>query len=169
MLVPEPMTTTEQIKEEYRKTFLLNIFKKLCKKMNKDSQYRNKTLKLFRQSYDTIETTQIIVKKEFNCDLDKEESLKIHKWLTAYFKKSPSRKIIPQETKFYLYEKQKGLCVICGESLGNIWSEIHVDHIIPWVLVGDELDDNYQLLCDTCNQCKSSRTDYIFNSLLGLN
>ena len=165
----EQLATTEQIKEEYRKTFLLNLFQKLCIKMNKNVAYRKKNLVLYRQSCDCVETTRIIIKKEFTYDLDLEEAQIIHKWLSAYFKKSTSRKRISQETKLWLYERQSGKCIICGEDLGKDWSDIHVDHIIPWMLVGDELEDNYQLLCDTCNQCKSSRTDYIFKSLLGLN
>ena len=165
----EQIATTEQIKTEYKKTFLLNLFQKICIKMNKILEYRNKNLKLLRQSHDNIETTKIIIKKEFNYDLDEEEALIIHKWLLTYFKKSLSRKKFSQEIKNSLYEKQNGKCPICGECLGDEWSKIHVDHIIPWVLVGDELDDNYQLLCDICNQCKSSRTDYIFKNLIGLN
>ena len=55
--------------------------------------------------------------------------------------------------------------MICGEPLGPVMAKIHVDHIIPWKLVGDELNDNYQALCETCNECKSARTDYIFKAL----
>lgn len=165
----EDIATIEHIKEEYKKTFLLNLFQKLCVRMNKDAEYHKKVLTLYRQSVDVFKTTAIIVKKAFNYDLTEEDSKTIHKWLSAYFKKTATRKKIKEEIKTQLYTEQNGRCIICGEKLGTEWSRIHVDHIIPWVLVGDELEDNYQLLCDTCNQCKSSRTDYVFKSLIGLN
>lgn len=162
------MPTLEQITEEYRRTFLLHIFQKLCTRMDKDIAYRRKTLTLFRQSDDRHETTRIIIKKEFEHDLTKDDAVTVYKWLSAYFNKSDIRRKLPETTKTRLYQQQKGLCAICRKVLGADWSNIHVDHIIPFVMVGDELEDNYQLLCDTCNQCKSSKTDYIFKSLLGL-
>ena len=67
-----------------------------------------------------------------------------------------------------LFKEQNGKCAVCGENLGDNWSIIHVDHIIPWALVGDELKDNYQVLCETCNESKSANTDYIFKNLIKL-
>ncbi len=163
------MPTQEQITEEYRRTFLLNLFQKLCMKMNKDAGYRRENLMLFRQSHDHPETTRIIIKREFDYDLANDDAATVCKWLSAYFNKSDTRRKLPETLKTRLYQQQKGLCAICGKAFGADWSSIHVDHDIPWSLVGDELENNYQLLCDTCNQCKSSKTDYIFKSLLGLN
>ena len=164
----EQIANIEQIKEEYKKTFLLNIFQKLCIKMNNNYLIKNRMLTLFRQSNDQLETTKIIISKTFNYDLNDEDAALVKSWLHAYFKKSNIRKNIPTSIKHKLYEEQNGKCIICEENLGTDWSKIHVDHIIPWILVGDELPNNYQLLCDTCNQCKSSRIDYIFKSLLHL-
>lgn len=90
-------------------------------------------------------------------------------WILAHLRKSDKRKRFTTEYKQELYNKQKGKCMVCGEPLGNDFSKIHIDHIIPWVLVGDEIPNNYQCLCETCNESKSCHTDYIFKSLLNLN
>lgn len=156
------------IKHEYRIAFLLNIFQKLCSKMNKNDEYRHHVFKLYRQSFDFKETTCIIIQKEYGIPLNEEDSTYISEWIEAYIKKESKRKMIPQSVKEELYKKQNGLCAACGQPLGDQWGNIHVDHIIPWVLVGDELKDNYQDLCETCNRCKSSKTDYIFKKLLYL-
>ena len=164
----EDFATNEQIKAEYKKTFLLNLFRKLCVRMNKDIGYKAKIQNLFRQTFNKVETTKIIIKKEFNYDLCQEEAELMCDWIWANMKKASRRKPIPFSKKKELYDRQKGKCMICGEELGDDWSKIHVDHIIPWSLVGDELQDNYQDLCDTCNECKSARTDYIFRSMIDL-
>lgn len=164
----EKMISDSKIKEEYRSAFLLNIFQKMCSKMNKSSEYKSHILNLFRQTFDKAETTEIIVRKEYNISLTKADSKVMSEWLDAYFRKDGKRRSIPLSVKEELFKKQNGLCNACGQPLGNAWNEIHVDHIIPWVLVGDELQNNYQDLCETCNKCKSSKTDYIFKNLLNL-
>lgn len=160
--------TDEQIREEYQKSFMLNMFRKICVKMKKDTSYKAKLQTLYRESFDRKMTTQIIIKKAFDYDLTVNESDIMCKWFEAHFKKSSQRKPIPLSLKSLLYKKQNGKCAVCGEDLGNDWSKIHVDHIIPWTLVGDELEDNYQNLCETCNECKSASTDYIFKNLIKL-
>lgn len=49
--------------------------------------------------------------------------------------------------------RQAGRCALCGSLLSD--SDVHLDHIIPWFLVGDVPDtSNWQLLCDACNRGK---------------
>ena len=164
----EDLATNEEIKAEYKKTFLLNLFRKMCVRMNKDPQFKAKIRKLFLETYDKVQTTTIIIKRYLDYDLQAEEAKLVSIWFNAYLQKASHRKAIPLDLKKELCRKQNGKCMVCGEDLGGDWSKIHVDHIIPWILVGDELDDNYQALCDTCNECKSARTDYIFKSMLNL-
>ena len=123
---------------------------------------------MYRQSTDKRVTTQVVLKRDFNYDADTYETSIFTEWITAHFNKSVRRKGFTDAFRRTLYEQQKGLCAVCGEPLGNDYSKIHVDHIIPWVLVGDELKDNYQYLCSTCNESKSCHTDYIFKNLLKL-
>ena len=162
------MIESEVMKEEYRRAFLLNMFQKLVSKMNNDIKYKNHILTLYRQTSDIKEITKALYFKEFDYQLNESEILLLTKWMNAYRRKQQSRKAISGEMKRKLCEKQGNRCAICNQLFGDTISKIHVDHVIPWVLVGDELEDNYQALCETCNECKSSKTDYIFKSLLKL-
>ncbi len=162
------LASVEEIREEYQKTFMLNLFRKVCVRMKNDTAYKTKIRTLFLETHDKEMTAKIIIAKAFRYDLSEEEAKQMSKWLEAHFRKSSKRISIPLSVKIDLYNKQTGKCAVCGEPLGNNWSKIHVDHIIPWMLVGDELDNNYQDLCDTCNECKSASTDYIFKNLIKL-
>ena len=136
--------------------------------MYRDQKYSGRIRKLFQQSTNYLDTTTAIIKKAFDVDLDKKDAQTMSIWFKANLNKKPFRKAIPLEVKKALYLKQNGKCMVCGEDLGNDFSKIHVDHIIPWKLVGDELENNYQDLCETCNECKSASTDYIFKSMINL-
>lgn len=35
--------------------------------------------------------------------------------------------------------------------------DFHVDHIVPWDYVGDELENNKRVLCAACNRKKSNQ------------
>ena len=35
--------------------------------------------------------------------------------------------------------------------------DFHVDHIVPWDYVGDELKNNKRVLCAACNRKKSNQ------------
>lgn len=164
----EELASSDEIKYEYKKALLLSIFKKLCVKMRNNNEFNSKIRNLFKQSYDHKMTMRLIIEREFHCKIDVEESKLMTHWFWAFLKKKSCRKNIPIEIKKSLYDKQGGKCESCGEELGTDWSRIHVDHIIPWTLVGDELPDNYQDLCETCNECKNSRIDYILIRKLNL-
>lgn len=54
-----------------------------------------------------------------------------------------------------VYEKQDGICPICGEHF--TLSEMEADHIIPWSKGGKTVEDNCQMLCMKCNRTKSNK------------
>lgn len=54
-----------------------------------------------------------------------------------------------------VYEKQKGICIKCGDHFDL--SEMEADHITPWHLGGKTVEDNCQLLCKECNRRKSGK------------
>lgn len=53
------------------------------------------------------------------------------------------------------YERQKGVCPLCG----NVFEieQMEGDHIIPWHAGGKTTADNCQMLCKTCNRHKSGK------------
>lgn len=50
------------------------------------------------------------------------------------------------------YEKQGGICPICGEY--HTFEEMEGDHIIPWSKGGKTLPENLQMICKDCNRKK---------------
>lgn len=166
--IQENILTNPEIMQEYKKAFLLNMFQKICSKMSKDDEYKRHILALLRQTSDHKSMVYTIIENECGYDLDNEELDFLNILFSAYRKKQNVRKSIPFEVKRKLFQAQGGCCPSCGQQLGSDWSKIHVDHIIPWVLVGDELPNNYQALCETCNECKSSKTDFIFKRMINL-
>ena len=169
MLDFDGMFSSEEAKKLYKKTFLLNLFKKFCVRMEKNSNYKKRVLNLYRQSYNQEQTIAGLIEQEFNYKMSEDESKTMFLWVKANLLKSQTRKPISLEIKKELYQQQNGKCMGCGEDLGLDWSKIHVDHIIPFKLVGDELPNNYQDLCQICNESKSCSTDYLFRALLKLN
>lgn len=59
-----------------------------------------------------------------------------------------------QAQKVAAYERQKGICPLCGEHYEM--KDMHGDHIIPWSKGGKTLPDNCQMLCTTDNIKKSN-------------
>lgn len=51
------------------------------------------------------------------------------------------------------YEKQGGICPICGQKFEL--EEMQGDHIVPWSLGGRTVDENLQMLCRKCNNEKA--------------
>ena len=57
--------------------------------------------------------------------------------------------------KMKVYEKQGGICPLCGEHFEL--DEMEADHIIPWHDGGKTLEENCQLLCVDCNRKKAGK------------
>ena len=54
-----------------------------------------------------------------------------------------------------VYEKQQGICKICGKHFEI--EEMEADHITPWAKGGRTVADNCQMLCRECNRRKSAK------------
>lgn len=158
----------ESVAEEYEKAFWLKQFGDICRRMDLDVIYKSRIMRLYKESHNEEMTTQSIIEKETGHVVSEKYAKIISKWMIAHFRKKNSRNGIPFTIKKEIYDNQNGKCVICGNDLGTDWSKIHVDHIVPWDLVGDELDDNFQDLCEKCNEEKNASTNYIFLKMVGL-
>ena len=152
---------------EYHQVQLLKLFERFCLDMN-NSEFNSKVREFYRNTTDPPNTTRALFSSRYDTELDDEDSTQITEWISAHLKKKPFRKQLSEESKKELWQSQKGKCNICGCALGEDYSEIHVDHIIPWVLVGDELSNNYQYLCKTCNTRKNKQIDYYYKKIVGL-
>lgn len=60
-----------------------------------------------------------------------------------------------ENAKWRQYEKQKGICPICGKHFEI--EQMEADHITPWSQGGHTTPDNCQMLCRDCNRRKSSK------------
>ena len=58
-------------------------------------------------------------------------------------------------TRREVYERQKGVCAICGKRFA--FEEMEADHVTPWAEGGRTVAANCQMLCRTCNRRKSDK------------
>lgn len=79
----------------------------------------------------------------------------------------PKRKYLSGKARKRIWEKHCKLCKNCGREtvlFGNTVSPFSplpcaIDHIIPFSKGGLCTDDNFQLLCITCNSQKGKKYD----------
>lgn len=75
--------------------------------------------------------------------------------------RSKNVRYISLDTKKKVYERDKGVCVICGSN-----ENIEYDHIIPIAKGGDSEINNLQLLCRSHNRMKRNKDDRKFKLFL---
>lgn len=158
------MNKTNEITSIVKYATLLGIFKSFCDRnfeQEKISRIRN----IFSRSTDKLFTIKSLIKNETNESISDDEVEEMYKLIGAFLNKSQYRKPISNQTKRELLIKQDDRCAICGRTTDK---SAHADHIIPFKYVGDELDNNLQMLCSDCNKHKSASFDYQIRFLLKL-
>lgn len=89
---------------------------------------------------------------------------KLSKLLTAYFRTGDHRQKRDDVYRERLTKMQNERCAICQRSITA--ESAHLDHIVPWDYVGDNLENSYQMLCESCNERKCTATFFEFSMLL---
>ena len=66
-----------------------------------------------------------------------------------------SKRAFSENDKRTAYEKQNGICPICGEH--HDYEDMDGDHIIPWWRGGKTVSSNLQMVCRKCNSGKGGK------------
>ena len=69
--------------------------------------------------------------------------------------KKHKRIVIRNDVRNIIYRKAKGKCQICGRPL-DVDGKWSVDHIVPLSRGGENVIDNYQAVCRSCNRIKDA-------------
>lgn len=155
---------SEERMDNYLYDFMvLTIFEQLCYKM-KDPIIKQDIKTYFHRTDSYFLAVKDVVIKYTGCEIGDQEAEILFKLLIAHFRKIDRRKSYPISLKKELLLAQHCRCNICSINLDVHNSEL--DHIIPWDFVGDELENNLQLLCTTCNERKGRKIDFHLRMLL---
>ncbi|MBE6007755.1 MAG: HNH endonuclease [Lachnospiraceae bacterium] len=156
------MSNDKKLHESIQEAIILGWFKSFHdKNISKADQQRLRNI--YANSSDpTMTTKNLFINFGFN-DISDPDAMRLSELINAFLKKSPYRKNIPYLTKKELFISQNHRCAICNSEIDI---HAHVDHIVPFLYVGDELTNNYQLLCSNCNLRKNASIDFQIRFLL---
>ena len=143
-----------QLLDAVYKDILELIFKEIVNKLEYNKTLYKQVKDLYFKNDNELLVVNSIVLNICYCKLSNKELEQINIWLKAFLNKRDERQDFPIELRRSLYKNQNGKCNLCHKQLKD--NEGHIDHIIPFSYVGDEIDDNYQLLCNDCNWSKSN-------------
>lgn len=79
----------------------------------------------------------------------------IYEYLLSGDERHLSIRAFTDKMKREAYERQKGICRLCGEQFEI--SQMEGDHITPWSQGGATTSENCQMLCRECNRRKSDK------------
>ena len=153
----------EVFNQKLHKTLLLGVFEVVCKEIKKQGSKATERTSFRKFKNKTIPTKRII-KQYAGCELLDDEYEEMATLLGAFFNTGDPRKKYDAIYREQLTKKQNGKCAICKTNITA--KSAHLDHIIPWDYVGDQLENNYQMLCETCNERKGTAAYFEFSMLL---
>lgn len=105
------------------------------------------------EKYNTKEIEEETEKLILDDDVTKKSG--IYPYILTHNEKHLSIRAFSDATKQKIFEKQKGVCVVCKEKFEI--EEMEADHITPWHEGGKTTDKNCQMLCKECNRRKSGK------------
>ena len=143
---------------------LETILSEVCEQMKANDSSYISVKKIYYRSSSDIDAVKQIVRNTCHLSLPEEDYIWLNNCIKAFMKKKPHRKQLSNSLRQELWNNQGQKCSICGKRI--VAEEGHVDHIVPWDYVGDELDNNYQVLCSDCNHHKSNHIALAVHSLI---
>ena len=141
----------------------MQCFATVCNTLREDRSIYLQALQSFRKRMNATAFAEEMVIEYCACRLDEESYVVLGRLFTNFFRKDDVRITYPEVLRRRLAQQQDYRCAICGKS---ITSKSDLDHIIPWVYVGDTLEDNLQILCHRCNSKKRASLIYPLQVLL---
>ena len=105
------------------------------------------------QVFDTDKLEQQI--KDLMIDDDVTNKKGIYTYVLTGNEKHLNIRAFTDSQKRIAYEKQNGICKICGQHFDI--KEMEADHITPWCEGGKTEPENCQMLCKDCNRRKSNK------------
>ena len=105
------------------------------------------------EKYNTKEIEEETERLILDDDVTKKSG--IYPYILTRNEKYLSIRAFSDATKQKIFEKQKGVCVVCKEKFEI--EEMEADHITPWHEGGKTTDKNCQMLCKECNRRKSGK------------
>lgn len=105
-----------------------------------------------------IETNSNLIEEEIAklmMDEDVTKKAGIYEYLFRRDEKYLSIRSFSNNQKREAYEKQEGICPVCGKHFEI--DEMEADHITPWCEGGKTITENCQMLCKHCNRVKSNK------------
>lgn len=72
--------------------------------------------------------------------------------------KKRTNRIANLRQRFRVMKRDEFKCVLCGASpANNPGLELHIDHIVPWSMGGETVEENLRTLCSGCNLGRSNK------------
>ena len=135
------------------KTWVLSTFPNYRKEM-KGVQWGNLFIKYGDNFYNTEYLENETIKLMLDDDVTKKSGIYEYLLSEKENEKVLNIRAFTTNQKREAYERQKGICPICGEHFD--FDEMEGDHIVPWSKGGKTISDNCQMLCRNCNRKKQN-------------
>lgn len=156
------MVTDDKLLSAIDEARVLGYFKAFCEK-NEEISAKQRLRNIFFSAQNKESAVKALFSNELGIKLSAKEGKRMNMLVEAFLKKSTFRRTITKEEKQFLLKRQQYQCVFCKKEIDL---NSHTDHILPFKYVGDELEDNLQMLCEHCNKSKNARLDYEIRLLL---
>ena len=152
-----------KVKDVFYREIMNEIFV-LCFNAIKDDNIKYNLRDSLRKSQNQY-AENIIYKNFINqitsLNLNDEDYSYIITLLKASFNRLDQLISLSDAEKEKILINQNNKCAFCGKKISSLHDDCHIDHVIPFSYTGDELNDNYQVLCSSCNEKKGNKVSFL--------